>query len=207
MIGFSTTTTRTHTESFFSRTVQGSLRVLGARYGSNSRMYKSKVAREVARRSITNLARRSLTGGPASAIESSANASGKNAAPFGNMAAARSKPELTRAVTEPSPVTRPITAMEMRGQIEFYAEALFEYTPDPADASLLPLRRGDIVHVVKTDDAKGWWAGYVKQSMAPEPIADSPDSTLSSASPAPPAIRVGWIPRSFMRPLKPVMRA
>lgn len=66
---------------------------------------------------------------------------------------------------------------------------------------MLPFRRGDVIRVVRVDEEKGWWAGYVKPSRRTrQPQATTPPVPL-------PDMRIGWMPRSFMKPLKPVKYA
>jgi len=151
--------------SIVSRTVQRSLRALGARH-----WFKSKVSREVARRSITALARRSVIG-PASAIEpriaqqlalheaAAASAAGTAAATIQVQSSATevTSAPLTRAATEPTPSTRTVPAAETDGPVDFYAEvrvqpSLFGHSTTPvltvASCSAIVTRRCSTSHLI-----------------------------------------------------------
>ncbi|EJD54486.1 hypothetical protein AURDEDRAFT_110107 [Auricularia subglabra TFB-10046 SS5] len=97
-------------------------------------------------------------------------------------APSRAQPPVDTAVIAP-PMPAP-TAAEAgpRGceQPSFYAQALYDFAT--ADPHQLSMRKGDLMRIVKTEET-GWWA-----------------ATHASDT------RVGWIPKDFVRPLRPARK-
>lgn len=67
-----------------------------------------------------------------------------------------------------------------REQPAFYAQAIFDFVTE--DPHQLAMAKGDMMRIIKTEET-GWWA------------ATHANDT-----------RVGWIPKDFVRPLRPNQR-
>lgn len=178
-------------DSVFSRTLRSSLRALCARHLPGPLF--NKFSRNVARRSVTfNMARRSISVAPAGARPNAGlDPTSSDAAIHSSYAAASAE----QAVVQP--VTGGADKARAREQPSFYAQALYDFvTDDPHQLSMTKGTRkrlqsqlwesnpvpGDLMRIVKTEET-GWWA-----------------ATHASDT------RVGWIPKDFVRPLRPVRR-
>lgn len=99
-------------------------------------------------------------------------------------APARAQPQpVDPSVIAPAPAPAPAAAEAgPRGceQPSFYAQALYDFAT--ADPHQLSMRKGDLMRIVKTEET-GWWA-----------------ATHASDT------RVGWIPKDFVRPLRPTRK-